>query len=370
MAERQKEGTGIPAPVSPWLSVIVPIYNAERYLERCVRSILAQSFRDFEVLLMDDGSTDRTPEICRSFSERDARISYHPKENTGCYHNRLCGFHQAKGDYVTTIDADDYYLSDDVFEILYQKAQERECDLLQFGMKRVYRHLRRNGRVNDADSTVLAEEFHKKEYITLFGIADPGQHLFAAVHGKLYSRRLLKDLPPLSPVERLFNGEDVVINLYLLEHCASARFLPLRLYGYRETSGGTKRFSKTSMQDLDIVAAHKLEQLGKNPDLDTAAIEYRIYADIAGHLPVFTQNALLSLSKEETGTLLQQALRLPRFLAAKEYFIRHPEYDWPGVLLLCGDDPGAYVEEALRRNKKNALRRSAKDLLKKVYASI
>ena len=148
---------------TPWLSVIVPIYNAERYLEKCVRSILAQSFGDFEVLLMDDGSGDRSPDLCRAFAAEDPRIKYIPKENTGCYHNRLCGFYRAKGAYVTTIDADDYYLSNDVFRILHQKTQERECDLLQFGMQRVYRHLRRNGRVNDADSTVLAEEFHKKD---------------------------------------------------------------------------------------------------------------------------------------------------------------------------------------------------------------
>ena len=355
---------------APWLSVIVPIYNAQQYLEKCVRSILAQSFGDFEVLLMDDGSGDGSPDICRAFAAEDPRIKYIPKENTGCYHNRLCGFYQAAGAYVTTIDADDYYLNDDVFELLYQKAQERECDLLQFGMQRVYRHLRRNGRVNDADSIVLAEEFHKKEYITLFGIADPGQHLFAAVHGKLYSRRLLKDLPPLTPVERLFNGEDVVLNLYLLEHCASARFLPLRLYGYRETSGGTKRFSRSSMQDLDKVAAHKLKKLAECADLDAAAIKYRICADIAGHLPVFAQNALLSLSREETAALLQQSLLLPRFQAAKEYFFRHPEYDWPGVLQLRSGDPDAYMEEALQRNKKTRLQRSVKELLKKVYASI
>ena len=355
---------------TPWLSVIVPIYNAERYLEKCVRSILAQSFGDFEVLLMDDGSGDRSPDLCRAFAAEDPRIKYIPKENTGCYHNRLCGFYRAKGAYVTTIDADDYYLSNDVFRILHQKTQERECDLLQFGMQRVYRHLRRNGRVNDADSTVLAEEFHKKEYITLFGIADPGQHLFAAVHGKLYSRRLLKDLPPLSPVERLFNGEDVVLNLYLLEHCASARFLPLRLYGYRETSGGTKRFSRSSMQDLDKVAAHKLKKLAECADPDAAAIEYRVYADIAGHLPVFAQNALLSLSEEETEALIRESLLLPRFQMAKDYFLRHPQYDWPGVMLLRGGDPGAYVEEAFRRNRQNRLRRPVKEFLKKLYSAI
>lgn len=359
---------GIPGQSPPWLSVIVPIYNAQQYLEQCIRSILAQSFTDFEVLLMDDGSSDRSQDICRSFAAKDSRVKYFRKENTGCYHNRLCGFYQAKGAYFTTIDADDYYLSDDVFEILHQKAQECGCEMLQFGMQRVYRHLRRKGRVNPADETISAEVFHRKEYVVLFGVPDPEQHLFAAVHGKLYSRRLLENLPPLSPVERLFNGEDVVLNLYLLANCRSARFLPLRLYGYRETSGGTKRFSRTAMQDLDKVAAHKLKRLAECTDLDTAAIEYRIYADIAGLTLVYAQTALLSVSKEETEELIKEALLQPRFQSAKEYFFQHPEYDWPGVLLLRGGDPRAYVEEAQQRNKQDRLRRSAVDFLKKMYA--
>ena len=124
------------------------------------------------------------------------------------------------------------------------------------------------------------------------------------------------------------------------------------------------------MQDLDKVAAHKRKRLAACTDLDTEAIEYRINADIAGHLLVFAQNALLSLSKEETETLLKEALLLPRFQLAKAYFLRHPEYDWPGVRLLCGGDTGVYVKEALRRNKKNRLKRSISSLFKKVYAAI
>ena len=124
------------------------------------------------------------------------------------------------------------------------------------------------------------------------------------------------------------------------------------------------------MQDLDIVAAHKLKKLAECTDVDTVAIEYRIYADIAGLIPVYAQTALLSVSREEAEALLKEALLLPRFQAAKEYFLRHPQYNWPGVMLLRDGDPSAYVEEALQRNKQNRFRRSAKEFLKKVYASI
>lgn len=359
-----------PSKEHPWLSVIVPVYNGQHYLRKCIDSILGQTFENFELLILDDGSTDQTPDICEAYAAKDHRVRHIAKVNTGCYHNRLTGFYKASGDYITTIDADDYYLSNDVFEFLYQKIQEKPCDLLQFGMKQVYRHLTRRGLVNHEDCIVRGEQFQKNEYVKLFGLSTPGQHLFSYVHGKLFSRRLLNNLPPLEPPERIFSGEDIVMNLYLLRDCQSARFLPIQLYGYRETAGGTKRFSKTAMLDLDKVSAHKLMFAANNPYADKAAIEYRIFADIAGSLLCFTQDALRNLTKELTVPLLQESFSLPSFQLARECFIRNQQHTWTGADLLRSSDPERYCAEGTRRNRKNRLRRSVDTILKKVYAGI
>ena len=354
----------------PWLSVIVPVYNGRQYLKKCIDSILGQTFKDFELLIMDDGSSDQTPDICEAYAAKDHRVKHFAKVNTGCYHNRLTGFYKASGDYVTTIDADDFYLSNDVFVLLYQKVQEKPCDLLQFGMKQVYRHLTRRGLVNQEDCIVCGVQFQKNEYVKLFGLSVPDQHLFSYVHGKLFSRRLLKNLPPLDPPERIFSGEDIVMNLYLLRDCQSARFLPIQLYGYREINGGTKRFSKTVMQDLDKVSVHKLMFATSNPFADKAAVEYRIFADIAGSLLCYTQDALRNLPKEMTVSLLKESFSLPCFQRAREYFIRNQQHTWTGADLLRSSDPEKYCAEGTRRNRKNRLRRSVDTILKKVYAGI
>ena len=354
----------------PWLSVIVPVYNGQQYLRQCLDSILGQTFEDFELLILDDGSTDQTPVICEEYVAIDHRVKHVAKVRTGCYHNRLTGFYKASGDYITTIDADDFYLSNDVFGFLYQKMQEKPCDLLQFGMKQIYRHLTRHGLVNQEECLVRGEQFQKNEYVKLFGLSAPKQHLFSYVHGKLFSRRLCKDLPPLDPPELLFSGEDIVVNLYLLRDCQSACFLPIRLYGYRETSGGTKRFSKTAMQDLDKVSAHKLMFATNNSYADRAAIEYRIFADIAGSLLCFTQDALRNLPNEMTVSLLKESLVLPCFQRAREYFIHNQQHTWTGAELLRSCDPEKYCAEGIRRNRKNRLRRSVYTILKKVYARL
>lgn len=92
------------------LSIIVPIYNAENTLARCINSILSQSFSDFELILINDGSTDHSAEICASFTAIDPRVSYYNKKNGGVSSARNLGLRMAKGEYVTFVDADDYLL--------------------------------------------------------------------------------------------------------------------------------------------------------------------------------------------------------------------------------------------------------------------
>ena len=87
----------------PEISIITPVYQAEKFLKKCVDSILSQSFTDWELLLVDDGSTDKSSEICRTYAEQDARIRYHQKENGGVSSARNAGVALAEGRYTATI---------------------------------------------------------------------------------------------------------------------------------------------------------------------------------------------------------------------------------------------------------------------------
>ena len=112
----------------PQISVIVPIYNVEAYLERCVDSILKQTFTDFELILVDDGSPDRCGEICDRYAETDQRIKVIHKENGGLSDARNAGIDIAEGAYLSFIDSDDWVL-DTFLEVLYTEAKKNHADI-------------------------------------------------------------------------------------------------------------------------------------------------------------------------------------------------------------------------------------------------
>lgn len=122
----------------PEFSIIVPIYNVEKYLKICVDSILNQSFQDFEVILVDDGSPDRCCKICDSYGAADVRIKVIHKANGGLSSARNTGLDIASGKYVIFIDSDDYWDDNTALENIHKNLLETKADLLVFPAKRYY----------------------------------------------------------------------------------------------------------------------------------------------------------------------------------------------------------------------------------------
>lgn len=120
------------------LSIIVPVYNVEQYLSRCINSILNQTYSDFELILVNDGSTDGSKSICDAFAKEDARIRVLNKENGGLMSAWTEGTKIAQGDYVGYIDSDDY-ISEDYFFNLMKPIHEHGCDISVCGFTRVSR---------------------------------------------------------------------------------------------------------------------------------------------------------------------------------------------------------------------------------------
>ena len=114
---------------TPKISVIVPVYKAEQYIHRCVDSLLAQTFQDFEVLLVDDGSPDRSGEICDEYAKKDSRVRVFHKENGGVSSARQCGMDNARGEYTIHADPDDW-VEPEMLEELYKKAKEDDADMV------------------------------------------------------------------------------------------------------------------------------------------------------------------------------------------------------------------------------------------------
>ena len=113
----------------PKISVIVAVYKAEAYLHRCVDSLLAQTFQDFEILLIDDGSPDNSGKICDDYAKQDFRIHVFHKENGGVASARQCGIDHARGEYTTHVDPDDW-VEPTMLKEMYAKAKEDDADIV------------------------------------------------------------------------------------------------------------------------------------------------------------------------------------------------------------------------------------------------
>ena len=122
--------------MNPKISIIVPVYKVEKYLHKCIDSILAQTFKDFELILVDDGSPDNCGKICDEYAKRDNRIVVVHKENGGLSSARNAGLDIAIGDYIGFVDSDDY-IELDMYDNLYKACIENEADISIIGVKEV-----------------------------------------------------------------------------------------------------------------------------------------------------------------------------------------------------------------------------------------
>ena len=162
---------------NPLVSILVSVYNVEPYLQRCVDSVLSQDFYDWELVLVDDGSPDRCPEMCDEYAQKDERIRVVHKENGGLVSARLAGFRESQGEYLIFLDADDY-LYPHAISVLYNKIIDG-YDIVRG----------RNNKVSQDDSVYGVEEtkFHSgvlegEEYVKAYIMRRVAPYLWGAIY--------------------------------------------------------------------------------------------------------------------------------------------------------------------------------------------
>ena len=213
----------------PKVSVIVPVYNAENAVRRCAESILNQEFRDLELILLDDGSKDRTPEILDQIAAEDDRVIVIHKPNSGVSDTRNTGIDKASGTYIQFLDADDWITSDST-KMLVRTAEERHADLVVAEFYRVSGDLlSRKGSI-DTDRVLSPKEY--AEYM----LVSPADYYYGVIWNKLYRRDILNEYNIRMKKDISF-CEDFIFNLDYVRHCK--RIAPLRLpvYYYVRTEG-------------------------------------------------------------------------------------------------------------------------------------
>ena len=211
------------------VSIIIPVYNRESTIERCLDSILTQTYKNLEVLIINDGSTDRSGEIINAYALKDSRILAITKENSGVSDSRNFGLKAAHGDYIQFADSDDW-LPERATELLVEALEKNRSDMVIADYCRVRgRQLYQSGAIENAGTLTRAE-------FAQVMMEKASDFYYGVVWNKLYRRKIIKKYK-LQFSEELQWCEDFLFNLEYLKYTAKVEVIKEPVYYYVKTKG-------------------------------------------------------------------------------------------------------------------------------------
>lgn len=215
--------------MTPLVSIIVPIYNAEKNLKKCIDSILNQAYKELEVILLDDGSSDTSGQICNEYALLDTRVNVVHKENTGVSDTRNQGISMAKGEYIQFLDSDDW-ITPDATASLVRAATEHVCDLVITDFYRVV-----NERVSQKGAIEEEGLMDRLTFATNM-MQNPADFYYGVLWNKLYKRSVIEE-HQFKMDSEISWCEDFMFNLEYIRHIQSIYVLKIPIYYYVKTKG-------------------------------------------------------------------------------------------------------------------------------------
>ncbi len=309
-------------PDLPLISVIIPVYNVAPYLDRCLDSVQGQTYSNLEIILVDDGSTDASGEICRSRALKDARIHYYYKDHGGVAKTRNYGLMRAGGDYITFVDSDDHVTRDYV-EYLFALINSGPDGLFGMSMCSLqicyssngYSHTSANGRVEILSGKSCIERMCYGDLVD------------TCVYAKLYPAALFEGIS--YPEGRIF--EDMGVTYRLFDRCDQiiCGWLPKYHYSIRENSIVTSGYSEAKLDLLQMTDQMAAYVGKKYPDLRKAALRRRLYARFS------TLNQMLSVEGYREKRIRQNIIHFIKKYGWRVFFdLRAPWRDRAAFLSL------------------------------------
>ena len=230
------------------ISIIVPIYNVEKYLEKCLRSIINQTYKNIEIILVDDGSPDKCGIICDEYSHKDHRINVIHKRNGGLSDARNAGIEVSKGDYILFVDSDDY-INLRMVELLYESIKKHSADIAVCRYKSILdNEVVDISEVDDSSESFIIEE---SEYLNNKEYYSDRRVEFIVAWNKLYARKLFKEIRyPKGKIH-----EDEFTTYKLLYYAEKIVYVPQELYYYVQRSNSIMSvgISKSRLLGLDAL---------------------------------------------------------------------------------------------------------------------
>jgi glycosyltransferase involved in cell wall biosynthesis len=220
----------------PVISIIIPVYKVEKYLRRCLDSILAQTFTNFECILVDDGSPDNCPYICDEYAKKDNRITVIHKENMGVAAARDSGLHKSVGKFIMYVDSDDW-IEPNTLELLYKKQQETDADIVLGNIRDIYSY---------GSSAHIHPEIIDNILPVSYFLLYSNYSLFA----KLYKKSLFHEyiVPDTYTV-----GEDLIVNSQIFSAIQPKKLQKVNeiIYFYDRTANGIMEATTNSIKHLN-----------------------------------------------------------------------------------------------------------------------
>ena len=224
------------------VSIIVPVYNVEKYINACVDSLVNQTYKNLEIILVDDGSTDNSGSICDDYAKKDSRVKVIHKENGGASSSRKMGIESSTGDYIVTLDSDDW-IDLETVEVCINKTEEYvDTDCVMFSYKREYDTKSFETHIFDGDKVFIGADAEDLVYRRLFGLI--GDELASPEKAdsvvpccmKLYKREFALKGKYVN-VKLIGSADDTIFNMYALHGAKKIVYVDKCFYHYRKQGG-------------------------------------------------------------------------------------------------------------------------------------
>lgn len=261
------------------ISVILPTYNVKDYIEECVGSLIGQTYKDVEILIVNDGSTDGTAELCDEIARQDSRIRVFHKENGGTHTARNMGIREAKGDYIMFLDPDDW-LDTDTFSQLVPLLEEHQLDVVRFGYVREFgNHSALKPNTFLPEDVCIGEDCRKicRQTIGLIGeelVHPENMNFLASACFCLYRRSVItENRLELPNIHEIATFSDGLFNIRFLRKAKRFLYVDKPFYHYRKTN--TASASVNYRKDFLERQLHLLEMIRQiaEDEKDAAFIE-------------------------------------------------------------------------------------------------
>ena len=265
--------------MGPKVSIIVPVYNVEKYLKRCIESLVEQSYLNLEILLVDDGSTDTSLSICTEYKAKDSRIRVYHKENEGLGLTRNYGIERAEGKYLTFVDSDDY-LTKDAIEWMVLKALETDADIV------IANTYYKNEKLKVTLPERLYMDGEIKELLVTHMMGNYAKRIDAISYtatAKLFKKKIFDEYNLRFPSERKLIWEDLAFSIETYPLCKKVYVSHKPVYYYCFNGGSLTHTYRQNKLDLVMVLYCYMKDKIKKLNLPNEA-QLRLDTNFIGHI--------------------------------------------------------------------------------------